>query len=433
MLNKIKDNIFFKSAFLLLIGGTLTKLVGFILKIIITRKIGTEGIAIYSLLSPTISLLTVIATFSYPTALSKIISERQTNSKPLFYSTIILSFIINIIVILVTILFAPILSNNLLNESRLYYPIICISLTMPFISISSIIKGYFWGKQNMFPYMLSNFIEQLTRLSLILFFLTKIFYKGLVFSICFLFIVNMIGEVVSQIIMILFMPKKYLNFKNIKIDSKDIKSILNICIPCTSSKIIGSISYFFEPIVLTNVLIFMGYSNEYVIYEYGIINAYALSLLLMPQFFTQNMSTALIPELSKHYSYGNKKMCKKRIKEILLVSCFIGLISTIIISVFPKFFLSTLYHTTEGYDYIKILSPFVILFYVEYPLMSSLQALGKSKEAMKCTITSSIIRLCSIAILSLLKIGIYSYILSIIVNLLVSTYLYYKEVKKVLT
>ncbi len=417
MLNKIKDNIFFKSAFLLLIGGTLTKLVGFILKIIITRKIGTEGIAIYSLLSPTISLLTVIATFSYPTALSKIISERQTNSKSLFYSTIILSFIINIIVILVTILFAPILSNNLLNESRLYYPIICISLTMPFISISSIIKGYFWGKQNMFPYMLSNFIEQLTRLSLILFFLTKIFYKGLVFSICFLFIVNMIGEVVSQIIMIL---------------SKDIKSILNICIPCTSSKIIGSISYFFEPIVLTNVLIFMGYSNEYVIYEYGIINAYALSLLLMPQFFTQNMSTALIPELSKHYSYGNKKMCKKRIKEILLVSCFIGLISTIIISVFPKFFLSTLYHTTEGYDYIKILSPFVILFYVEYPLMSSLQALGKSKEAMKCTITSSIIRLFSIAILSLLKIGIYSYILSIIVNLLVSTYLYYKEVKKVL-
>ena len=99
MLNKIKDNIFFKSAFLLLIGGTLTKLVGFILKIIITRKIGTEGIAIYSLLSPTISLLTVIATFSYPTALSKIISERQTNSKSLFYSTIILSFIINIIVI----------------------------------------------------------------------------------------------------------------------------------------------------------------------------------------------------------------------------------------------------------------------------------------------------------------------------------------------
>ncbi len=433
MLNKIKDNIFFKSAFLLLIGGTLTKIVGFILKIIITRKIGTEGIAIYSLLSPTISLLTVIATFSYPTALSKIISERHAASKSLFYSTIILSFIINIIVILVTILFAPILSNNLLNESRLYYPIICISLTMPFISISSIIKGYFWGNQNMFPYMLSNFIEQLTRLSLILFFLSKIFYKGLVFSICFLFIVNMIGEVVSQIIMILFMSKNHLSFKDIKINSKDIKNILSICIPCTSSKIIGSISYFFEPIILTNILIFMGYSNEYIIYEYGVINAYALSLLLMPQFFTQNMSTALIPELSKHYSYGNKEMCKKRIKEILLVSCFIGLISTIIISTFPKFFLNTLYHTIEGYDYIKILSPFIILFYIEYPLMSSLQALGKSKKAMKCTITSSIIRLCSIAILSLLKIGIYSYILSIIINLLVSTYLYYKEVKKVLT
>ena len=144
MLNKIKNNIFLKSTLVLLIGGVLGKLVGFILKIIVTRKLGAEGMGLYSLLTPTSSLLSVIATLSYPTALSKIISEKSSRTKTLFISIIPLSIIINFFIILITILIAPTLSTLLKNEI-LYYPIICLSLVTPFISISSIIKGYFWG------------------------------------------------------------------------------------------------------------------------------------------------------------------------------------------------------------------------------------------------------------------------------------------------
>ena len=125
-------------------------------------------------------------------------------------------------------------------------------------------------------------------------------------------------------------------------------------------------------------------------------------------------------------------MCKKRIKQIVLISCFIGGISTIIITLFPKFFLNILYNTTEGIDYIKLLSPFTMLFYVEYPLINSLQALGKSKEAMNITIKTSFIRIFTIIIFSFLKIGMYSLIISIIVNLIISTYLYYKKINEIL-
>lgn len=431
MSNKIKNNIFLKSTLVLLFGGIVGKLVGFILRIIVTRKLGPEGMGLYSLLAPTSALLSVIATLSYPTALSKIISEKSSRTKTLFASIIPLSLIINIFIIIVTILLAPTLSILLKNET-LYFPIICLSLVTPFISISSIIKGYFWGKQNMFPYMLSNFIEQVSRLIFITLFIDKFLSLSLTHAISFIILVNAAGEVISQLVMIYFFPKNIKPSIN-DFNKDDIKKIMNISIPSTSSKIIGSISYFLEPIVLTNVLMYVGYSKEFIVYEYGLINAYAMSLLLMPQFFTQNMATSLVPELSKYYSQGNKVMCKKRIKQIVLISSTIGAISTFIITLFPKFFLNILYHTTAGIDYIKILSPFTILFYIEYPLINALQALGKSKSAMKCTITSSIVRLISIATLSLLKIGMYSLILSIIINLLLSTYLYSKEIKKVLS
>lgn len=431
MSNKIKNNIFLKSTLVLLFGGIVGKLVGFVLRIIVTRKLGPEGMGLYSLLAPTSALLSVIATLSYPTALSKIISEKSSRTKTLFASIIPLSLIINIFIIVVTVLLAPTLSTLLKNET-LYFPIICLSLVTPFISISSIIKGYFWGKQNMFPYMLSNFIEQVSRLIFITLFIDKFLSLSLTHAISFIILVNAAGEVISQLVMIYFFPKNIKPSIN-DFNKDDIKKIMNISIPSTSSKIIGSISYFLEPIVLTNVLMYVGYSKEFIVYEYGVINAYAMSLLLMPQFFTQNMATSLVPELSKYYSQGNKVMCKKRIKQIVLISSTIGAISTFIITLFPKFFLNILYHTTAGIDYIKILSPFTILFYIEYPLINALQALGKSKSAMKCTITSSIVRLISIATLSLLKIGMYSLILSIIINLLLSTYLYSKEIKKVLS
>lgn len=431
MSNKIKNNIFLKSTLVLLFGGIVGKLVGFVLRIIVTRKLGPEGMGLYSLLAPTSALLSVIATLSYPTALSKIISEKSSRTKTLFTSIIPLSLIINIFIIVVTVLLAPTLSTLLKNET-LYFPIICLSLVTPFISISSIIKGYFWGKQNMFPYMLSNFIEQVARLILITLFIDKFLSLSLTHAISFIILVNAGGEVISQLVMMYFFPKNIKPSIN-DFNKDDIKKVMNISIPSTSSKIIGSISYFLEPIVLTNVLMYVGYSKEFIVYEYGVINAYAMSLLLMPQFFTQNMATSLVPELSKYYSQGNKVMCKKRIKQIVLISSTIGAISTFIITLFPKFFLNILYHTTAGIDYIKILSPFTILFYIEYPLINALQALGKSKSAMKCTITSSIVRLISIATLSLLKIGMYSLILSIIINLLLSTYLYSKEIKKVLS
>ena len=232
--------------------------------------------------------------------------------------------------------------------------------------------------------------------------------------------------------MIKYFPKFKLKISDLKIDFNEVKKIMKFCIPATTSKIIGSISYFLEPIILTNILLYVGYTKDYIVYEYGVINAYALSLLLMPQFFTQNMSTSLIPELSKYYKLKDYKKCIKRIKQIITLSIIIGGLSTIIITLFPGFFLNLLYKTKEGIDYIRLLSPFTLLFYIEYPLIDSLQALGKTKEAFNITVKTSIIRIISIIFFSLLKIGMYSLVISIVINLITSTYFYYKEISKTL-
>ena len=127
-------NTFLKSTFILLIGGFITKIFGFIIKIIYTNLLGTEGIALHSLVMPTYSLLITLANFNIQAAISKRISSKKRAKKVLISSCYIM-LILNTIIILTTILLSKTISHNLLKNKDTFLPIIACSLTLPFISI----------------------------------------------------------------------------------------------------------------------------------------------------------------------------------------------------------------------------------------------------------------------------------------------------------
>ena len=74
----------------------------------------------------------------------------------------------------------------------------------------------------------------------------------------------------------------------------------------------------------------------------------------------------------------------------------------------------------------------MLLYFIDLPIISSLQALNRAKANMVITILGSLIKLLLIFSLSLLKIGIYGLVISIIVNLMLVTFLNYKALKKTL-
>jgi len=433
MIKKLLKNNFVRGTLILLTGGFLSKFLGFILKIIITREIGVEGIGLYSLIVPTFSLFITIATFSFPAAISKLVSTPKRSSKKIIFSIIPVSLFLNLVTLLVIFLISSPLANVFLNEPRLYYPLLSIGFTLPFIGMSSIIKGYYWGKQRMGVYILSNIVEQIVRISILVYLIPILIEKSLILTISVIILVNMLSETSSIIVMLLGLPKNMtISKSDLKPSKREIKDVMSVSVPSTSSQIIGSFAHFLEPIILTNTLYMVGYSNDFILREYGIINGYALALLLIPQFFTMSISTSLIPELSKNYALNRLDICKKRVKQIVSLSLIIGVSSTTIIVSNPKFFLNLIYNTTLGVNYIKIIAPFLLLYFINTPISNSLNALGKSKDDMFITIIGSSTKLITMFILSLFKIGMYGLIISIIVNLILSTYLNIKVLKKAL-
>ena len=415
------------SALILIIGGFITKVLGMIIKVSTTRIIGTEGISLYMLIIPTFNLLISLSQFGMPVALAKLISEENKSTKKLFFTNLPIIILINLCLIILVFSTAPFISNNLLHNSSSEICLKSIAFVIPFTTISSICRSYFFGRQKMIPHVISNITESLFRLLIIIVLLPKLLIYSVKYQVLFLILLNIISEILSTIILIFFLPKNIIITKNDLLPNKQyLKDSLSISIPNTLSRLIVSIAYFFEPIILISSLK-KNYSLNYITTQYGILNGYVLPLILLPSFFTIAISQALLPVISNAYSNNNLKIVKRKLYEAITLSLIIGIPTTIVIMLKPSLLLFLLYHTTEGIIYLKLLAPIFLLQYLQAPLITILDAIGKSKYNLTANIISTIIRISSLIVLSTLKIGIYSLLMSIIINILITTiYLIFK-------
>ncbi len=417
----MKDK-FIKSTLILIIGGFLTKVLGMIIKIVITRIIGTEGIGLYMLILPTFSLFIALAQAGFPIALSKLIAEDSRNNKKLFFSLIPLSIIINIFLMFLIILIAKPLAINLLHDKRCIFSIYAIALVIPFTTLSNMCRSYFYGKQKMLPHVVSNVLEDIVRLSLIIIGTKYFLSKSLSYAVCYIVLINIISEITSILVLFIFLPKNISISKSDLLPSKVyIKDSLNISLPNTASRLIGSIGYFLEPIILTSSLLLVGYSNIYVIKEYGIVSGYVIPILLLPSFFTLAISQSLLPTISNLYYKKDIYNVKRKIRQGIFFSMLIGIPSTILIMIFPDLLLKIIYNTRDGVSYMRFLAPICLLEYIQAPLSFSLDAIGKSKDNMKATLYGTIIRSSLLFILAFLKIGIWNLLISTSINIIVVT------------
>ena len=420
-------NKFIKSTLILIMGGFITKILGMVIKIIVTRNISLEAMSNYMLVIPSYNLFITIVSGGLQIAVSKLVSENKLQKKKIIINALIIAMTISVLLIILVILLAKPISILLHNED-LYIPILSTLLSIPFIGISNVLKGYFFGQNKMHVQVISNFLEQVIRIIMFITILPNI--NNDLWTVTFIIGSNLVNEFLSVIILSLFINNKKINTKDIKIDNEIKKEILKTSIPSTLSRIIGTVSYFFEPIIITNLLLINGFSKSYIKIEYGIITGYVMQLLLLPSFFSMAISQSIIPLISNAFINKKYDYIKRKIKEIIFLSFMIGFIYILILLINPTYFMKLIYNQTKGINYLKQMSFIFILLYIQGPLSSILQSINKAKDAMKITIIGVLLKLLLTIILSFLHFGIYAYIYPMLINILFVTLLDYIVIKK---
>lgn len=430
---KFKNNLLIKNIIILLVSGALAKVLGMLGKIIYTRIAGVNVVGLYTMITPTFMLIISICQFSFPISISKISAEEKYDNKSLLKSAYFVGFIISIILIIILILTSNLIALSLHNK-LLAPTILSISAIIPFVMISSVQRGFLHGKEDMLPASITNVTEEIIKIILILFLLPIAISKGDITSVIFLILFNVVTESSNILFMQKVISKKYISNKKGKANKKIIKEILSISIPTTSVRLIASIGFFLEPIILTNTLLSSGYSPNYITMEYGIINSYIVPLLSIPSFFSISIASALLPNITK--AYANKKYDEfnRKLLKLMFLSMLVGAVCLTIILIFPNEILKLVYNVNFGINYIYLIGPFFLILYMQPTLSVALQAMDKTNKLFLTSTISVIIKYSALYVLGKIGFGMNALIFAMIAGIVTTTSLVLiivlKELKK---
>lgn len=417
---KFKNNLLIKNIIILLVSGALAKVLGMLGKIIYTRIAGVNVVGLYTMITPTFMLIISICQFSFPISISKISAEEKYDNKSLLKSAYFVGSIISIILVVILILTSNLIATSLHNK-LLAPAILSISAIIPFVMISSVQRGFLHGKEDMLPASITNVTEEIIKIILILFLLPIAISKGDITSVIFLILFNVVTESSNILFMQKVISKKYISNTKGKVNKKIIKEILSISIPTTSVRLIASIGFFLEPIILTNTLLSSGYSPNYITMEYGIINSYIVPLLSIPSFFSISIASALLPNITK--AYANKKYDEfnRKLLKLMFLSMLVGAVCLTIILIFPNEILKLVYNVNFGINYIYLIGPFFLILYMQPTLSVALQAMDKTNKLFLTSTISVIIKYSTLYVLGKIGFGMNALIFAMIAGIVTTT------------
>lgn len=413
--------------FILSFTTALSKIFNIINRIILSRLLGGEGFGLYMLIMPTLGLWVTLSQLSIPSAIFKLIADPQYKNKKVMTTGFLITTITTCLMMLLFTIFSPFIATNMLKNADTLLPLKSLILFIPLTSLSAVIKNYFLGKQQHKVIAKTQITEEVSRLAFTIAFLMIFTDYSMPILVTLAFVAMSLGELASLLHLLFYVkPRRKTEIFDFS-EPHLYYDFFRISLPMTGSRLLHSVAGFLEPIIITTILLSIGYQSTQIQLEYGMMSGYVMSLITIPTFFTTVIYRILLPIFLEHLD--NRRTTLKYLYTGLFVCFLIALPFTFIFYFFPQQCLSLLYNTTSGWQYLKYLSIPFILFYLQTPLSALLQALDKNKTMFYISVAECVMEVILLIVLTpqfkILAMGI-TLLIGICITLILSAWNVYR-------
>ena len=341
------------------------------------------------------ALLLAISSIGVPNAIAKLISERlalgdNKGAQRIFRIAFATFAVIGFVGTLFLFFGAHYIANNFLYVPEAEFTIKTLSPAIFFVSISSVMRGYFNGRQEMAATSKSQTFEQVfkTVLTVVLVelavFMTN---QNTVVMATFATIATSLATILSFIYLFRFykIARRDINVENkpgVETEKGSVKSIvkkiLGVSIPISISSILSSINKNVDSFTVVRLL--KPKLGEKANELYGILSGKVDILTSMPLAFNIAFATALVPAISAARVKNDKETINNRISFSLLVTLLIGLPCTVGMLVYADGILNLLFPAESAGAMLLAISALTIFFTaLAQTINGALQGLGKVK------------------------------------------------------
>lgn len=449
--NKTTTN-FAMQATILAIASIVSKLIGMLYNIPFANMLGPVGNGYYGRAQTIYAFILLIATFSIPAAVSKIMAEyiekgQYKNVKKIFNGAMFYVLVVGAIAAAFTYFAAPILvTENTIPALRILAPTVFLS------GFLSVYRGYFQAYGNMVPTSISQIVEQI---------FNAIFSIGA--AVLFIKLAassgkntdiygaagGTLGTGVAALagliyIMILFYRKKSTLNEAISNDTTEkvlsykevIKLLLMIATPIIISAAIYNINVPLDMTIHDKILAAIGENKDIIDGQYGLYSRYYLVLANVPIAMAAAIASAVIPGVSSAHSVGNKEECNRKITQSMQLTMTLTVPCAFGFAVLGRQIVALVYYRLSEADnhtvaYLLLFGGFSIIIYgISSVLNGVLQGIGKVNVPVISSIVALVLHILVLVPMLFMGFGTYSLIAATAFYALVVVFINYHTVKK---
>ena len=380
----------------LMFSQILIKILGLVYTLYLTNRegFGDKGNGICASGYQIYALLLTISSIGLPSAISKLVSERTAvgdnkGAHRIFKIAFATFAIIGLIGSMILFLGANIIANEWLEIPEAEMTLVALSPAIFFVTVASVMRGYFNGRQKISIGAKSQSLEQIfkTLLTIIVVEIVAILSNVstewmaaganlattlatfLGFGYLFLYYKTERKEIGTEI-------KNTVNYKYERV-SVIIKKILYVSIPITLTAIMSSINKNIDSFtVVRNLKNFL--PEDIATAQYGILGGKVDTLTSLPLAINVAFATALVPAISAAKARKDNKTITQKTSFSLLISMLIGLPCTIGMFIFAQPILNLLFpNANDGAVILQISSLTIIFTILDQTINGALQGYGK--------------------------------------------------------
>ena len=397
----MKKNSFMQGAFIATFGIVLSKILGMIYVIPFYSIIGDQGGALYGYAYSIYAIFLGISQAGIPLAISKIISEYNVlgyyNAKKRAFKlgkkTLMTLGIICFIIMFIfasgiaDIIIGDITGGNTKEDVTFVIRVISTAiLVVPLLSIS---RGYLQGHKYIAPTSVSQVLEQLVRVFIIIFgsyFAINVFHLSLTTAVGIAVFSATAGALCSYFYLVVKINKnkKQLERETLKVkepkitDQEIIKKILVYAFPFIMIDVFKSLINSVDVFMLVKVLVNgIGYTTTQAEAIMSVVSTWGLKINMIIVSIATGLMVSLIPNLTASFVKKDMKDVKSKINQTLQVLLFFTIPMTFGLSVLAKPVWTVFYGVSEFgpnvYQYYVFVALATTLFTVSITILQLLK------------------------------------------------------------
>lgn len=415
--------IFVFNTLILLFSSVILQIIGMFFNVYISNTIGEEAVGVFSLVMSVYMFGITLASAGINISATRVVSEElasnnEIGAKKAAQRCILFSLIFGICASIIFFIFANFITIHCLHGRISKNVIYLICIALPFIAMSSAVNGYFTAVRRVYKNAFAKFFEEFVKIVCTAILLRSFMPDEIDYA-CYALI---LADVISEISSFLHLYLLYLHDKKgnlVESRYKDMDSynrrILRITIPVALTSYLRSGLSTIKQLIIPSSLQKSGMNSSNSLIAYGIVNGMAMPIIMFPMILVTSFSGLLVPEFSRYYVEKKYKKIKSVSTIILSCTFIFALFVSFFIFIFANQLSAIIYHKLEIAKYLRILSPLIVIMYLDVVIDSVLKGLDAQVSVMAINVFDCIVSIAFIYFLVPI-LGFSGYIISIFIS-----------------